>query len=288
MKLRDFHKKRGLMYVVTGACAAIAVAVIVVLAVVLKVTMPFPAPTMATLALIGCFLFPGLAERSYNNWRTKIDDNIPNMLAEVASNVRSGFNIARSMEMTADSDYGPLTEQLKMDKIQLSWGRSFEQVMDDQVRRVDSQLAKRTFRSLAQASRSGGNIQDVIDATQRHTTELHQIDKETRNALKPYVSTIYIAVGIFLAISVVLIDSFFAKIYATNVKAGSGVSLFAGLSGLDLPALKSAFLQMGLMEAVFGGLGAGKLGEASFAAGFKHVIALAALNIIVFTVLVGS
>ena len=286
MKLREFHYRRPLMYAITTACAALAVAIIYVVGVVLGVGLPFPVPTMAIVAAIGCFVFPGLAERSYNRWRTKIDDNIPNMLAEVAGNVRSGFNITRSMELAADSDYGPLTEQLQTDKIQLSWGRTFEQVMHDQVKRVDSQLAKRTFASLAQASMSGGNILEVLDAIQTHTAELHQIEKETKNALRPYISTIYIAVGIFLAISVVLIDSFFTKIYASNAKIGTGVNIFAGLGGLNLPGLKQAFLQMGLMESVFGGLGAGKLGEASFAAGFKHVIILAVLNIVVFTIFV--
>jgi flagellar protein FlaJ len=286
MKLRELHYRRRLMYAATSAVAFFAVVILVLLYYVLRLPLPFPVATMATLAVIGCFIFPGLAERSYNRWVTRIDDNIPNMLAEVAGNVRSGFNITRSMELAADSDYGPLTEQLRIDKIQLSWGRTFQQVMADQVRRVDSQLAKRTFASLAQASVSGGNIQDVLDAIQRHTTELHQIEKETKNAIRPYISTIYIAVGIFLAISVVLIDSFFTRIYASNAKLGGATNIFAGLGGLNLPALKGAFLQMGLMESVFGGLGAGKLGEASFAAGFKHVIALALLNIIVFTLFV--
>jgi len=275
------------MYAVTTVCALLAASLLYVANAFFGVPLPFPAVTMAILAAIGCFIFPGLAERSYNRWYTKIDDNIPNMLADVAGSVRSGFNITRAMEIAADTDYGPLTEQLKIDKIQLSWGQTFEQVMADQVRRVDSQLAKRTFTALAQASKSGGNIEDVLDAIQRHTTELHQIEKETKNALRPYVSTIYIAVGIFLAISVVLIDSFFTQIFASQAKVGaSGATIFAGLGGLNLPALKQAFLQMGLMESVFGGLGAGKLGEASFAAGFKHVIALAALNIIVFTIFV--
>ncbi|HUI01432.1 MAG TPA: type II secretion system F family protein [Nitrososphaerales archaeon] len=275
------------MYAVTTVCALLAASLLYVANAFFGVPLPFPAVTMAILAAIGCFIFPGLAERSYNRWYTRIDDNIPNMLADVAGSVRSGFNITRAMEIAADTDYGPLTEQLKIDKIQLSWGQTFEQVMADQVRRVDSQLAKRTFTALAQASKSGGNIEDVLDAIQRHTTELHQIEKETKNALRPYVSTIYIAVGIFLAISVVLIDSFFTQIFASQAKVGaSGATIFAGLGGLNLPALKQAFLQMGLMESVFGGLGAGKLGEASFAAGFKHVIALAALNIIVFTIFV--
>ncbi len=287
MKLREFHYRRPLMYGITAACAALAAGLLVVANVVFGVPMPFPVTTMAILAAIGCYIFPGLAERSYNRWRTKIDDNIPNMIADVAGSVRSGFNITRAMELAADTDYGPLTEQLKIDKVQLSWGLTFEQVMQGQVKRVDSQLAKRTFTSMAQASKSGGNIQDVLDAIQRHTTELHQIEMETKNALRPYISTIYIAVGIFLAISVVLIDSFFTQIFASQAKVGAGGgAIFAGLSGLNLAALKEAFLQMGLMESVFGGLGAGKLGEASFAAGFKHVIALAVLNIVVFTIFV--
>lgn len=286
MKLREFHYRRPLMYAATTAVAALAAGLLVVLSLVFKVALPFPLATMAILAAIGCFIFPGLAERSYNRWRTKIDDNIPNMLADVAGNVRSGFNITRAMELAAETDYGPLTEQLEIDKVQLSWGLTFAQVMHNQGDRVDSQLAKRTFASLAQASISGGKIQDVLDAIQRHTSELHQIDKETKNALRPYIATIYIAVGIFLAISVVLIDTFFAQIFATSAKVGQGASIFQGLGGLNLPALKQAFLQMGLMESVFGGLGAGKLGEASFAAGFKHVIILAVLNIVVFTIFV--
>jgi archaeal flagellar protein FlaJ len=286
MKLRELHSRRPLMYGITAACAAVAAGALVVAGDVFDAPLPFPVATMAILAAIGCFVFPGLAERSYNRWRTKIDDNIPNMLGDVAANVRSGFNITRSLELAADTDYGPLTEQLKIDKIQLSWGRTFTQVMQDQEKRVDSQLAKRTFASLAQASVSGATTQDVLDAIQKHTTELHQIDKETKNALRPYIATIYIAVGIFLAISVVLIDTFFTQIFASQAKAGQGASIFAGLGGLNIKALKQAFLQMGLMESVFGGLGAGKLGEASFAAGFKHVIILAVLNIVVFTIFV--
>ncbi len=275
------------MYVVTTASALSSAGLLFVASSYLGLALPFPAPTMAILAAIGCFIFPGLVERSYGRWVKKVDDSIPNMLSDVASSVRSGFNLTRAMELAALSDYGPLTEQLRTDKIQMSWGFTFEQVMENQTNRVDSQLAKRTFMALSQASKSGGNIQDVLDAIQRHTTELHQIDREIRNALRPYVSTTYIAVGIFLGISVVLIDSFFTRIFASEQKVGAqAVSVFAGLSGLSLPALKQAFLQMGLIEAVFGGLGAGKLGEASFAAGFKHVIILAAAIIIVFAIFV--
>jgi flagellar protein FlaJ len=286
--LRAMHHRRALMYGVTTACALSSASLLFVGNSYFRVALPFPAPTMAILAAIVCFIFPGLVERSYSRWVQRIDDNISNMLADVAGSVRSGFNLTRALELAADSDYGPLTEQLKIDKVQLSWGLTFEQMMQEQIKRVDSHLAKRTFMALAQAGKSGGNIQDVLEAIQKHTTELNQIDREIRNALRPFVSTTYIAVGIFLAISVVLINSFFAQIFATQQKVGAqAVSVFAGIGGLTLPSLKQAFLQMGLIEAIFGGLGAGKLGGASFAAGLKHVIILAAASIFVFTVLVG-
>ncbi len=287
MRLREFHYRRLQLYGVTTVCALLTVGLLFVANSYLRVPLPYPAPTMAILAAIGWFIFPGLVERSYGRWAKKIDDNISNMLSDVASSVRSGFNLPRALEMAAISDYGPLTEQLQIDKVQLSWGLTFEQVMERQIARVDSLLAKRTFTALSQASKSGGNIQDVLDTIQRHTTELHQIDREIRNALRPFVSTTYIAVGIFLAISVVLIDSFFTQIFASQQTVGSqAVTVFAGIGGLSLPTLKQAFLQMGLIEAVFGGLGAGKLGGASFAAGLKHVIVLALANIVVFTILV--
>jgi len=286
--LRDLHRRRPLLYGITIALAGTFATLVVITSAYLRVVFPFPTTTMAMLVTIAVFIFPGVVERAYYRWRTRIDDNIPNMLSDVASSVRSGFDLIRALEMAAESDYGPLTEQLRIDKIQLSWGQSFEQVMIRQVKRVDSQLAKRTFTALMQADTTGGNIQEFLDSMQSHATELHRIDRERRGMLRPYITTTYIAVGVFLAISVVLIDQFFGQIIMTQQKAGPQVgSVFAGLGGLSLPALKQAFLQMGLIEAVFGGLGAGKLGEGSFAAGFKHVIILTVTTVVVFLGLVG-
>ncbi len=287
MRLRDLHHRRPLMYGVTVVLSAVAAATIFLANVVLRVKFPFSVQTMALLAAIVFFIFPGVVERSYGSWRRRIDDKIPTMLSDVASNVKNGFSLPRAIELAANSDYGPLTEQLRLVRVQLSWGLTFDEAMNNQIKRVDSQLAKRTFTALMQASRSGGRIQDVLDAIQRHTTELHNIDKEKRGALRPYITTTYLAVFIFLGIAVVLIDSFFGQIFSQQ-KAGAATNgVFAGLGGLSLPDLKAAFLQMGLIESVFGGLGAGKLGEASFAAGFKHVILLASVTVVVFTVLVG-
>ena len=90
MRLRKLHKRRALMYGVTTACALSSASLLFLVNSYLRVALPFPAPTMAILAAIICFIFPGLVERSYSRWVQRIDDNISNMLSDVAGGVRSG------------------------------------------------------------------------------------------------------------------------------------------------------------------------------------------------------
>ena len=284
MRLREFHYRRPLMYAVTTACAGVAATVLLVASYAF-VALPYPAPTHGDARRDQVLHLPRLAESATGGGPSSTTTS-PTCSPTSAGNVGPGAPTSRARWSLRPITARGLTEQLKIDKVQLSWSLTFEQVMRGQEKRVDSQLAKRIPASLSQASVSGGKIQDVLDSIQRHTSELHQIDKETKNALRPYIATIYIAVGIFLAISVVLLDTFFAKIFASSAKVGQGASIFAGLGGLSLPALKQAFLQMGLMESVFGGLGRGRRARPRSAAGFKHVIVLAVMNIVVFTIFV--
>ena len=127
----------------------------------------------------------------------------------------------------------------------------------------------------------------MLEAIQRHTMELHQIEKEVSNNLRPFTMTTYIAVFIFLGIAIVLIDTFFAGLINAQSQATGASVAFAGLQGIDLSTIKSAFFQIALVEAVIGGLGAGKLGEASFAAGIKHIVILIVATVLAFQFFVG-
>ena len=211
------------------------------------------------LLAVGIFAVPGGVDWLYQRWRGSIDDALPTFLSDITSNVKTGFSLTRSLEMAAENDYGPLSKELRRMKAQLSWGVPFEDVVRSELNRLDSRIARRTFGVLLEANRAGGKIEDMLEAIQRHTMDLHQIEREVRNALRPFMMTTYIAVFIFLGIAIVLIDTFFAGLIASQSQAsgvGGGVA-FAGLQGISLGTVKSAFFQIGLVEAVIGGLGAG-------------------------------
>jgi len=57
------------------------------------------------------------------------------------------------------------------------------------------------------------------------------------------------------------------------------------LVGVDIKQLDKLMLHMSIVESVFGGLAAGKIGEGSFIAGVKHVVILIALSVAVFAMI---
>lgn len=286
-KLRSLHRYRKTIYLATILGAVLASMIAFFAAFVIGLSLPVPLPTFIILVVIGFAALPGAVDFSYGRWKKRVDDAIPRMLSDVTANVRTGVSLTRSLEVAAGGEYGPLTDELRQMKAQLSWGVTFEDAVKDLIRKVDTLLARRTFQLLLEADRAGGRLEDLLDAIRRHTVDLQNIEKERRSTMRPYVAIIYIAFAVFVAIAVLLVDSFFGGVVSAQKQLGaSGGSIFAGLGSLDIQSIRSVFFQMALIEAIFGGLGAGKLGEGSFGAGFKHVVIMVVITVLVFSTVV--
>ncbi len=284
--LRDLYKYRNIVYGASGAGAAVASILLVFFNVADHVTYPFSDITMIIVVSLLFFILPNAMEFSYQRWRTQIDEAVPALLTDVAANVKTGINLDRALEMAADRNYGPLTPELQKLRTQLRLGVPFEDAIDRLIKRVKTTMVRRTFSLLVQANRAGGKIEELLDTIQADANDLYLLDKERKTSIRPYVVIIYIAFGVFLAVSVLLVDSFFTSVLKTSTASSSGQ--FGNLSGLTLPIVKDLFLQMALIEAIFGGFGAGKLGEGSFSGGFKHVLIMAAITLVIFILFVGK
>jgi archaeal flagellar protein FlaJ len=288
VSLRGLYVHKTAVYGGSAAGAVVAAILVTFLSVSGRVKFPFSAITMVILVALLFFIFPNLMEYSYQRWRRNIDNAVPALLADVAAAVKTGINLDRALEMAADRDYGPLSDELKKLRAQLRLGVPFEVAIENLIERVKTVAVKRAFSLILQANRAGGKIENLLDIIQSDSNELYQLEKERNASIRPYVIIIYIAFGVFLAVTVILVDSFFTSILSTHAAATTTNSQFGSLSGLTLPQVKDLFLQMSLVEAIFGGFGAGKLGEGSFSGGFKHVLIMAAITIAVFVIFVGT
>jgi len=124
---------------------------------------------------------------------------------------------------------------------------------------------------------------------QKHVTELQNIEKERKSSLQPYTYTIYIAFIVFIAITVILSSQFFTEIenvqslLQDTLDADSNAGIFSSLANLDIKVLNSILFNMAIVEAVFGGLAAGKIGSGSYVSGVKHIVIMIVIAIVAFS-----
>lgn len=224
--------------------------------------------------------------------RDSIDANLPIFLLALVSSVQSGASLLRAVEDAADRDMGTLTPELRNLRANISWGTPYREAFDHFIESVGTQLARRVGILLQISMDIGGDVVGTLELIQTHVSEMQNIEKERKSALAPYIYTIYISFVVFLAITLILVSQFFTEIEIvqdqlreTAQRTGANLGMFGSILGIRVSELTSIMFTMSLVEAVFGGIAAGKIGEGSFVAGIKHVIIMIVMSVLAFAAL---
>ena len=222
--------------------------------------------------------------------KESIDRHLPLFLLSLVSSIQSGSNLIQAIQMVPERNMGNLNPLLKNLKANISWGMPISEAFDVFAKRAGTRMAKRVIVLLEIAYKNGGNISDNLETIQKHVTELRNLEKERKSALQPYTYTIYIAYAVFIAIAVILSSQFFTQIDAvkqllvtTDIPKTNNV--FSALAGVEIKELDAILFNMAIIESIFGGLAAGKIGTGSYVSGIKHVIIMIVIAVIAFNVL---
>ena len=218
--------------------------------------------------------------------RDNIDRNMPMFLLALLSSVQSGANLIKAIEQAAERNLGALTPELKNLKANISWGTPIEEAFENFAERTGTRVSRRVTVLLEMAMKIGGDVTENLEMIQKHVSEIQNIEKGRKSALQPYTYTIWISYGVFLAVAVLLTTSFFSEMERVQeglLDSGSGTDgLFGSMASMDIGAMESALFNMAIIEAVFGGLAAGKIGSGSYVAGTKHVVGMIVIAVIAF------
>jgi flagellar protein FlaJ len=218
--------------------------------------------------------------------RDNIDRNMPMFLLALLSSVQSGANLIKAIEQAAERNLGALTPELKNLKANISWGTPMDEAFENFAERTGTRVSRRVTVLLEMAMKIGGDVSENLEMIQKHVSEMQNIEKGRKSALQPYTYTIWISYGVFLAVAVLLTTSFFSemeKVQEGLLASGSGTDgLFGSMANMDIGAMESALFNMAIIEAVFGGLAAGKIGSGSYVAGTKHIVGMIVIAVIAF------
>jgi flagellar protein FlaJ len=214
----------------------------------------------------------------------KIDNRFPDFIRDLAEARRAGMTFTKAIMYSAKGDYGVLTPEIQKIARQISWGSSVENALKAFAARVNTKLINRTISLIIEASRSGGNVADVLDAATKDARELKLIESERRAGMLSYVAVIYVGMGVFLLIIIVLCKSLLPSMIT---EGSSGMSSAMGKpSDMTLLDVTNLFYYAALVQTGGMGIIAGVFEEGDIVSGVKHMFIMILVSWMIFKFLV--
>lgn len=215
----------------------------------------------------------------------KIDHRFPDFVRDLSESRRAGMTFTQAIMNSAKGNYGVLSPEVQKIARQVSWGSSVEEALSAFAKRVKTSLIQRTISLIIEASRSGGNVADVLDAASKDAREVKLLEDERRASMLSYVAVVYVGMGVFLMIIAVLANNLIPAIMQEGAESMGG-GLGMGASGaINKDDLIQVFFYAALSQSAGMGLVTGVFEEGKLKAGVKHIFILMLITWIVFKVL---
>lgn len=238
--------------------------------------------------ILGVIVFTGVyGIYEFMRLRTirKIDERFPDFVRDLAESRRAGMTFPKAIIHASKGNYGVLTPEIQKIARQISWGNSVDAALNSFAKRVNTKLIRRTISLIIEASRSGGHVADVLDAASKDAKEIKLIESERRANLFSYVAIVYVGMGVFLLIIIIITKTLLPALMSSP----GGSSVQAGVVGgvlqntkEDILAITQVFFSAALIQSGLMGIVAGVFEEGDFIAGIKHSFIMLIIAWVVF------
>lgn len=235
------------------------------------------------LGLVTTLIFPAVVEFNNYKWGRQVDRNVPRLLRDLAEAVRSAVTLPRALEEASQRDYGPLSKELEHAMSTFILGAGWEEALTSFAQRLKRPSALRLSTILIEAHQTGGKVVEVLDASVDLFSSLDEYREEQYTSMRPYMMTVYMATIIFLIIAYVVLHQFLTPLCTAS--AGATVEESGLLQNvLDINYYTSILFWASVIESVFGGLIAGKIGDRNLSAGLRHSVILTIVTLVFFNI----
>lgn len=217
------------------------------------------------LAVVITVFPPAVLDYVDYRWKRSVDKYLPDLFRSIVQAQKTGMTLPQAVEEASKRKYGSMTKELQKMVAQMSWGVSFEDALQSLGKRVDTTLLRQTIPLILEAQRSGGQVEKVFEPLEEFVRTTLTFDAERKTQIRPYLAIIYVAFFVFLFTIIMLFKSFFVDMVDFE------------LSQFELmppSEARSIFFHMSAIQAFFGGLVAGKMGEGTVGGGLKHSVIL--------------
>ncbi len=275
-------------YKVFGVCGAVAIIIFLLLTDFIGfVTVPFFTQFHSVIDLpvaIAITLFIATAPAAVVNSRiskkrTSIEFGINSFLRDLTEVRKTGLSPEKCIESLSNRDYGEFTRELRKISSEISWGVPVKKVIMGFIKRTKSWMTQIIMFLLVETIDVGGGTIAMIESLARFNNLTHEVEKEKKMAVRPYIMMPYFAAILLVATTTMMIG-----FTASTLGVGAPGQAATG-GGKDLGPMITTFVTSCIFHSYLIGIVAGKISEESVAAGFKHasllvLVAVAAAKLV--------
>jgi flagellar protein FlaJ len=196
---------------------------------------------------------------------------------DIVENVKSGTPINRAIINLKNRDYGVLSRHVGKLASQISIGIPLTIAFETFAKEIDSPVISRSVSLIAEANRSGGEIDTILNSVANSVNQTENLKKERKSAVSNLVVQGYIIFFVFILI--VLILEFFLMPLVKDI--GPVKDLGMGImTNTQIDFSQSIFFLL-IVQSIFSGLVIGKISEGKLSSGVKHAFILTSLALVI-------
>ncbi len=152
----------------------------------------------------------------------RMEEVFPDFLQLVASNLRAGITIDRSMLLSSREEFSPLDNEIFQTGKDIATGKEIETALLDMAKRIGSQKIEKIILLLVSGIKAGGNLAVLLEDTSVSMREGNFVEKRAASNVLMYVIFIFFAVSVgapaLFSLSNILVETL------TNLLSGIPVS----------------------------------------------------------------
>ena len=214
----------------------------------------------------------------------KMDSIFPDFVRDLAESRRAGMTFTKAILFASKGSYGILTPEIQKISQQVSWGTNVSDALIDFSKRVSTKSIRRTISLIIEASKSGGNVADVLDLAAKDAREIKMLESERRTNMASYVVVVYVGMFVFLAIIAILTSTFIPNMTGSGAQGLQGVM---GGGAVNQEDVSMVFYLATLVQGLGSGLVAGVFEDGNLSSSVKHVFVMVLISWLAFKVLLG-
>lgn len=206
----------------------------------------------------------------YELWHmriTKIDEQIPDFLKNLASMNESGMLLTDAIAFATHLKIGILHTEVRRMHNELSWGATLSEALKKFEYRIRTEMTTKIVYIIIKATETTSNIMNVLTIAATDAEVQKQLKKERKSEMFVYVFIIYVAYGVFLFIVYILAAFFLPSMPVASSSANAGMPL---IQLVDLDEYNVLLFHAAMIQGLCSGLVAGKMERGEVSAGFKY------------------